>query len=87
LALPSVLTLLLFASPIFYAVSAYPTAVQPILIFNPFYVMAELYRAPILMGELPPLWMILYMVLLCVGLMAGGLWWFRRLKSFFDTRL
>ena len=87
LALPSVLTILLFASPIFYALSAYPAAVQAILIFNPFYVMAELYRAPILFGTLPPLWMIIYMTILCIGLLAGGLWWFRRLKSFFDARL
>ena len=87
LALPSILTVLLFASPIFYPLSAYPTALQGILVYNPFYVLAELYRAPILFGTLPPLWMISYMAALCVLLIAAGLWWFRRLKSFFDTRL
>jgi lipopolysaccharide transport system permease protein len=86
-ALPSVLTMLLFASPIFYPLSAYPPAAQVILVYNPFYVLAELYRAPILSGMLPPLWMISYMAALCALLIAGGLWWFRRLKSFFDTRL
>jgi lipopolysaccharide transport system permease protein len=86
-ALPSVLTMLLFASPIFYPLSAYPAAAQAVLVYNPFYVLAELYRAPILFGTLPPLWMISYMAVLCIVLITGGLWWFRRLKSFFDTRL
>jgi homopolymeric O-antigen transport system permease protein len=87
LALPNVLTLLLFASPIFYPLVAYPAAAQAILIFNPFYVLAECFRAPILAGTAPPAWMLLYMAVVCAALVAGGLWWFRRLKSFFDTRL
>jgi lipopolysaccharide transport system permease protein len=87
LALPNVLTLLLFASPIFYPLSSYPAIAQAILIFNPFYVLAECYRAPILSGVAPPAWMLIYMSLVCAALLAGGLWWFRRLKSFFDTRL
>lgn len=87
LALPSILTILLFASPIFYPLSAYPGSVQAIIVYNPFYVLAELYRAPILFGKLPPLWMIIYMTLLCAVLIVSGFWWFRRLKSFFDTRL
>lgn len=87
LALPSILTILLFASPIFYPISAYPQGVGAVLIYNPFYVLAECYRAPILTGRLPPLWMIVYMTAISAALFLGGLWWFRRLKSFFDTRL
>lgn len=87
LALPSVLTILLFASPIFYSISSYPEAIRTALVFNPFYVLAECYRAPILSGTLPPLWMIAYMTGISIVLFFGGLWWFRRLKSFFDTRL
>lgn len=87
LVLPSVLTLLLFASPIFYSLSAYPEAAQKILVFNPFYVIAEGYRAPILNNEPPPLWMLVYLASLSACIFASGLWWFRRLKSFFDTRL
>lgn len=87
LALPNVLTMLLFASPIFYPLSAYPSAVQDALRYNPFYVIAECYRAPILEGALPPLWMVVYLVLVGGCLFLAGLWWFRRLKSFFDTRL
>lgn len=87
LALPSVLTMLLFASPIFYPLSAYPDALQPVVLLNPFYVIAECYRAPLLHGQLPPLWMIAYLTVLSAVLIVAGLWWFRRLKSFFDTRL
>lgn len=87
LALPSILTILLFASPIFYPLSAYPAAAQAVLIYNPFYVLSECYRAPLLAGTLPPLWLPVYLTCISVFLAAGGLWWFRRLKSFFDTRL
>lgn len=87
LALPSVLTILLFASPIFYQISSYPAVIQKILVFNPFYVLAECYRAPLLTGTLPELWMLAYLALVSSALVAAGLWWFRRLKSFFDTRL
>lgn len=87
LALPNVLTLLLFASPIFYPLSAYPTAIQTVLQFNPFYIIAECYRAPILHGALPMMWMLAYLAAVSSALFLGGLWWFRRLKSFFDTRL
>lgn len=87
LALPSVLTIVLFASPIFYPLSAYPAAIRAILIFNPFYVLAECYRAPLLTGSFPSIWMLAYLAVFSGILIAGGLWWFRRLKSFFDTRL
>lgn len=87
LALPNVLTVLLFVSPIFYALSAYPERVRPLLQFNPFYVIAECYRQPLLHGTAPPLWMVAYLAVLSIGVFLGGLWWFRRLKSFFDTRL
>jgi lipopolysaccharide transport system permease protein len=87
LALPNVLTLLLFASPIFYPLTAYPQAARTILQFNPFYVIAACYRAPILDGVLPPLWMLVYITFVSTTIFLAGLWWFRRLKSFFDTRL
>ena len=87
LALPNVLTLLLFASPIFYPLTAYPAVAQVVLQFNPFYVIAACYRAPILDGVLPPLWMLVYMAFVSSAIFMAGLWWFRRLKSFFDARL
>jgi lipopolysaccharide transport system permease protein len=87
LVLGNVLTLLLFASPIFYPLSAYPAGARGVLQFNPFYVIAACYRASVLDGGLPPLWMLVYMTLISAAIFMAGLWWFRRLKSFFDTRL
>lgn len=87
LVLPNVLTIILFASPIFYPLSAYPPSAQAVLVFNPFYVLAECYRRPILDGTFPPPLMLGYMTFVSVSFFLGGLWWFRRLKSFFDTRL
>jgi len=87
LALPNILMAILFTSPIFYPLTAYPTVIRPFLQFNPFYVLAEFFRAPILNGELPPLWMFIYMTILSCLVFIGGLRWFRRLKSFFDVRL
>lgn len=87
LALPNLLMLFLFSSPIFYPLSAYPDFVKSILVFSPFYVLAELFREPILNDSFPPLWMLVYMGVFNVVLVVAGLWWFRRLKPFFDARL
>ena len=87
LALPNVLTVLLFASPIFYSLSSYPSFIRPILQFNPFYVIAECYRTAAVDGAIPSFWMISYLAAISAAVFWGGLWWFRRLKSFFDTRL
>jgi lipopolysaccharide transport system permease protein len=87
LILPNCLTMILFASPIFYALTAYPASVRVLLAYNPFYIMAELYRVVVVDGALPTLWMVIYMVAVSGIVFGGGLWWFRRLKLFFDTRL
>ncbi len=87
LILPSVLTILLFASPIFYPITSYPQALQGVLSFNPFYVLAECYRRPIISGTLPPIWMMAYMGVVAVTTFLAGLAWFRRLKPFFNARM
>lgn len=87
LALPNVLTLLLFASPIFYPLSSYPGGIGTVLQFSPFYVIAAAVRAPIIDQTLPPTWMFAYLVIVSVAVFMAGLKWFRRLKSFFDARL
>jgi lipopolysaccharide transport system permease protein len=79
--------LLLFASPIFYPVTAYPEGVGEILRFNPFYVIAEGYRAPLTRGELPPLWALLYLLGVAVLVFVLGLRFYRRLKAHFEARL
>lgn len=87
LVLPNVLTLILFASPIFYPVAAYPAFIQPFVIVNPFYVIAEGYRRPLLEGTVLSPWQFIYIAGLAALVFAAGLWWFRRLRTYFDARL
>jgi len=87
LVLPNVLLLVLFASPIFYPIEAFPSVIRPLVLFNPFYVLTEAYRAPLIRYSLPPLWTLVYLVILAVLVFWAGLGFFRRLKSFFDSRL
>ena len=87
LVLPNVLMMLLFASPIFYPVSAFPPAVQTAVQLNPFYVIAEGYRDPVLNGSLPPLWSLLYLAVLSALCFVAGLAFFRRLEPHFDARI
>jgi ABC-type polysaccharide/polyol phosphate export permease len=87
LALPNILTLLLFASPIFYPLGAYPESLRGIVAWSPFYSLAELFRAPITEGRLPEIGQLAYITILSLAIFSAGLWWFRRLKTVFDTRL
>src|SRR2546427_562767 len=87
LVLPNVLLLVLFASPIFYPIEAFPSVIRPLVLFNPFYVVTEAYRAPLIRHSLPLLWTLVYLVILAVLVFWAGLGFFRRLKSFFDSRL
>jgi lipopolysaccharide transport system permease protein len=87
LVLPSVLTLALFASPIFYQVSAYPEILQPIVAISPIYLIAEGYRQPIINGSLPPFGGTLLLACISVAVFVLGLAFFRRLKPYFDARL
>lgn len=87
LVLPNILTLVLFASPIFYAISVYPAPIRPFVGFSPFYVLTECYRLPIIDGRWPQLWMLIYLAVVSAICLSGGLMWFSRLKPFFDTRL
>jgi lipopolysaccharide transport system permease protein len=87
LALPTVLTLVLFASPIFYPISAYPAGIGKLLQFNPFYVLTASFRSLMVDGSFPPLWMLVYLAIVSVVVFMAGLLWFRRLRSFFDVCL
>jgi lipopolysaccharide transport system permease protein len=85
--LPNVLFVLLFASPIFYPVSTFTPPVQRALELNPFYVLTEGYRQPILSDQFPPLWELVYLAVAAPGSFAVGLKFFRRMKSSFDGYL
>lgn len=87
LVLPNALLILLFASPIFYQLEQFPPVMRTISQFNPFYALTEAYRQPLLYGQVPPLWQLIYVLCLTVMLFMLGLVFFRRLKSHFDSRL
>jgi lipopolysaccharide transport system permease protein len=87
LALPTLLTVLLFLSPIFYPISLYPEPIQAIVEWNPFYVIANGYRAPIVDGQFPPWWQLVYLGILAVITYALGLGYFRMVKNYFHGRL
>ena len=87
LLLPNILVMVLFLSPIFYSVESYPGAIRFWLKFNPFYLVAEGYRQPLIYSALPPLWQLGLLAAVSVGCFVGGLAYFRRLKSYFDAKL
>ncbi len=87
LALPTVLMMILFLSPIFYPIDAYPQNIQDIVQWNPFYVIANGYRSPILRGELPPWEQLVYLGILSIVTYWIGLSYFRRIKTAFHGRL
>lgn len=86
-ALPNILTVVLFASPIFYPLSAFPPSVQNVMAYNPIYVILESYRAPILNGAFPSAWTIAYSFASAIGIFICGMIVFLRLRPYFDSRL
>jgi lipopolysaccharide transport system permease protein len=85
--LPNLLTLLLFASPIFYSVESYPAGMRSYVVLNPLYIIANGYREPIMFEKVQPLWQLGYLALISVGMFTLGLYVFRRLKSEFYGHL
>ncbi|MGH9958884.1 MAG: ABC transporter permease [Pyrinomonadaceae bacterium] len=85
--LPNLLLIALFATPIFYPIDSFPEPFRLLSLLNPFYVLTEGYRQPVVHGNLPPPWMLAYLAVVSAGTFAAGLIFFRRLKPFFDTRL
>ncbi len=85
--LPSVLTMVLFLSPVFYPITLYPEYLRPIVQWNPIYVIANGYRTPIIDGRLPPWEQLVYLGILAFVTFGAGLNFFRRSKSYFHSRL
>jgi len=85
--LPNLLVVLLFASPIFYSVDAFPEGLQFWVQLNPFYLVSNGYRVPLMYGVLPPLWQLALLTAIALAMQVGGLAYFRRLKGYFDARL
>lgn len=87
LSLPTVMMMILFLSPIFYPIETFPENLRDIVKWNPFYVIANGYRAPIVHGQLPPWEQIVYLAVLSIVVYWLALLNFRRVKTHFHGRL
>jgi len=86
-ALPNLLLIVLFATPILYPVESMPGALQTASRLNPFYVTAEAYRSAMVFHRVPDLWSLGYVLLIAAAVLYVGLGLFRRVKGFFEAAL
>lgn len=87
LALPNLLMVVLFATPIFYAVDALPAAVRPLAFANPFFLLSDLYRTILVEGEVPEPGLLLGLALIAVMVFWLARRQFARLERYFDSLL
>lgn len=85
--LPTLLMICMFMTPIFYAVESLPDLMRKVTFANPFYHMAEMYRAVLIRNESPSIFGLGYLAILGVVICGIGLLFFRRLKVHFDSAL
>ena len=85
--LPNFLTIMMFATPIFYPLEALPAIVRQVSLANPFYWISTAYRDILIQHQSPDPWGMLYLFLLALLLFWAGLKAFRRAKGFFDAAL
>lgn len=86
-ALPNLLFVLLFATPIFYPIESTPGIVQVISALNPFYILPEGYRAALIYHRIPDPAGLAYVGILSIALGWFGLKFFRRVKGYFSAML
>lgn len=87
--LPNVLMVILFASPIFYTIESMPKAIQTIAQVNPFYILTEGFRQPLVYHAIPSslIWGLLYVLVLAFILCFTGLRRFKKVKGYFTSVL
>lgn len=87
LALPNLLTIAMFATPIFYPIESLPAILQRVTLANPFYILIDAYRTVLLDHAAPSAAGLAYVAVLAAIAGAGGLVIFRRLKGQFSSML
>jgi len=85
--IPTITMILLFATPIFYTKESMPAIIAKITFFNPLYQMVQPYRDIIVSHQVPDLYGLLYFGILSVILLTVGLFYFRKLKGYFEMVL
>jgi len=87
IALPNLLTILLFMSPIFYPIESMPRIVQPVSYANPFFIITDAYRHALIGHKAPSVIGLAYLAILVIVIGVVGLRVFRRLKGHMESRL
>lgn len=87
IALPNILTIIMFVTPIFYPIENMPDMVRQLSIINPFYLISDAYRGVFLEHKNPSLSAMVYILLLSLVIFYSGLSVFRRAKGHFGSAL
>ena len=87
IALPNLLTIILFATPIFYPIDALPNIMRVVTYANPFFIISESYRQSLVYHQVPFFGGLMYLAALTVVIGAPSLLLFRRLKMHMEARL
>ena len=87
IALPNILTIIMFFTPIFYPIESMPTLVQNLSLANPFYLIADAYRGVLLRDQTPGLARMTLVFSMSLFIFYFGLQAFRRAKGHFDSAL
>jgi len=86
-ALPNLLTIILFLTPIFYSMDSMPAVIRNITFINPFYQISDAYRNVLILHIQPSFNGLVYVFLLSSVVFYFGLRVFRKVKGFFDSAL
>ena len=81
-ALPNLLMVTLFATPILYLPEATPRVLQLLSAWNPFFILAQWVREPLVHHVFPSLWGLVWVVFLTLGIGSFTLKAFRRVKGY-----
>lgn len=87
IALPNLLMIILFSTPIFYSVEAMPWILQMVSSVNPFFIISEAYRSVLLGGHQPDLLALFTLAVVAILFFFLCLAGFRRVKGFFSSVL
>ncbi len=80
-ALPVVLTVLFYVSPVFYGLDMVPEVIRPLYLMNPMAGLLTLYHTVLYEGVMPPMWLLAYTTAVAMILAPVGYAIFNRYKS------
>lgn len=86
-ALPNLLMIILFATPILYPTEATPALLAKLSAWNPFYIIAQWVRDPLINHTFPPLQGLLWVTFLTLAIGCFTLAGFRRVKGYLHSAI